>query len=148
MMRNFITLMIVAVFLSVTACNQPSGKHHVQGQKSAVQDTIAKPVMAFTQTVHDFGNMVRGEIVKYQFHFKNVGNADLRIFHVQTTCGCTVGKYPQEAIPPGGEGDLDVTFNSTFKEGYQDKSIMIIANTQPKETVLRITAFVKLKDNK
>lgn len=136
--------------LSVTACNSPSGKaNHAAKQKITAQDTTAKhPVMAFTETVHDFGNMVRGEIVKYQFHFKNVGNADLRIFHVQTTCGCTVGKYPQKAIPPGGEGDLDVTFNSTFKEGYQDKSIMIVANTHPQQSVLRITAFVKVPENK
>ena len=123
-MKHFVTLMIVAVFLSMTACNQ-----HTDKKNEKTSDTQGKhPVMAFTETVHDFGNMVRGEIVKYKFHFKNVGNADLRIFHVQTTCGCTVGKYPQEAIPPGGEGDLDVTFNSTFKEGYQDKSIMIVAN--------------------
>lgn len=112
--------------------------------KVSVQDTTAKPVMAFAETVHDFGKLDRGEIVKYRFSFKNVGNADLKIYHVQTTCGCTVGKFPHEPIPPGGEGNLDVTFNSTYKEGYQNKSVMIFANTNPQRTVLRITAFVKV----
>lgn len=142
--------MIVAVFLSFTACNQSSGKKsHTADQKAAVQDTTAKyPVMAFTQTVHDFGNIVQGEIVKTKFHFKNVGNAPLKISDVKTTCGCTVGDYPQKLIPPGGEGDLAVTFNSTYKRGYQGKIILIIANTKPRETALRITTFVKVPDNK
>ncbi|MBN2638645.1 MAG: DUF1573 domain-containing protein [Bacteroidales bacterium] len=147
-MKKFILLMISAVIILSACNNNASTKHHDAKSSVSVQDDkIAKPVMAFTETVHDFGNMDRGEIVKYRFHFKNVGNSDLKINRVQTTCGCTIGQYPHEAIPPGGEGDLDVTFNSTYKNGYQDKSVMIFANTQPQQTVLRITAFVKPSQN-
>jgi len=49
---------------------------------------------------------------------------------------------------PGEEGDVDVTFNSTGKMGYQNKSVMLLANTKPARTVLRINAVVETSKDK
>ncbi len=140
-------VLLLTGLLVLGACHNPKGKASGKNPNATVTQQVTNsqaPVMTFTETVHDFGKLVQGEIVKYTFHFKNTGKSDLRISRVSTSCGCTVGKYPHRPIKPGGEGDVEVTFNSTYKEGYQDKSIMILANTDPARTVLRIKAVVEL----
>lgn len=152
-MKNFNLLLALAGFLLLGACQNQTSKGNTTtktAQKVAVSDsTNAKlPVMTFTETVHNFGNMVQGEIGKYKFHFKNTGDADLRIKRVQTTCGCTIGNYPHQPIKPGEEGDIDVSFNSSFKQGYQNKGIMIFTNTDPSRIVLTIRAVVSVPKKK
>ena len=151
-MRKVSLLVALVGFLFLGACqNQTSsGKTAANSsEKTAVADTVNSklPVMTFTETVHDFGKMVQGEVAKYNFHFKNTGNANLIIKDVETTCGCTVGNYPHHPIKPGEEGDLAVTFNSSFKQGYQNKGVMILANTNPGQIVLTIRAQVSLPKN-
>jgi len=86
------------------------------------------------------------EKVSYKFKFKNVGNSDLLISKVSTSCGCTVGHYPKEPVKPGEEATVDVTFDSTHKKGMQNKTITILANTQPNRTILRIKANVLMPE--
>ena len=85
-----------------------------------------------------------GETVSYPFKFKNTGKSDLIIADVSTSCGCTVTSYNKEPIHPGKEGVIRVSFNSAGKHGYQNKSIVIVANTQPNTFVLRIKAEVMM----
>ncbi len=153
MTKKKITMAFVfAGLLFFGACHNAT-QNNTEQKQSAVSSTKAPdtgdaPVMTFRETVHDFGKLTQGEIVKYTFHFKNTGKSDLRISKVSTSCGCTVGKYPHKPIKPGGEGDIEVTFNTKYKMGYQNKSILLLANTQPARTVLRIKAVVEMpKDN-
>ncbi len=147
-MKKITFLFVLAGLLVLGACqNQNTKKQPVRQNVSTQVDNNA-PVMTFTKSVHDFGKMVQGEIVKYTFHFKNTGKTDLRITRVSTSCGCTVGKYPHGPVKPGEEGDVEVTFNSTGKMGYQNKSVMLLANTKPARTVLRINAVVETSKDK
>jgi hypothetical protein len=153
MMKNKIVLLPMLALLILGACQQQKGKQNqenrqVKIEKPATISSQKLPVLQFDETVHDFGKMEQGEIVKYSFHFKNVGEAPLRINRVSTSCGCTVGKYPHEPVKPGEEADIDVTFNSAHKMGYQNKSIMILSNTDPTRMVLRIKAMVVVPRNK
>ncbi len=81
-------------------------------------------------------------IVEHVFTFTNTGNSPLEIYDARTTCGCTVPEFPEEAIPPSGEGEIKVRFNSEDKIGIQDKPVVLIANTIPARTELRIRGFV------
>lgn len=152
-MRRISLFLALLGFLFLTACQNGAskGKNNNASEKTMVSSTAhAKPpVMTFPETVHNFGRMVQGEVGKYDFHFKNTGESNLVINGVQTTCGCTVGNYPHYPVKPGEEGNIEVTFNSSFKQGYQDKGIMILANTNPGRIVLNIKALVVLpKHNK
>ena len=147
-MKKLYFVLVVVLGVSLMSCqNNNSGKSIsadvVKNDKSAqgaVQNNMAK--MAFVETVHDFGKVIRGEKVSYKFSFKNVGESDLIISKVSTSCGCTVGKYPKKAVKPGEEATVGVTFDSTHKRGMQNKTITILANTQPNRTILRIKANV------
>lgn len=101
------------------------------------------PVLKFESDTHDFGNIIEGEKVSFAYSFKNVGNATLVIRAAQGSCGCTVPEYPKDPIPPGGEGVINVTFNSEGKEGRQDKTVTIISNTMPNTYTLNVVGNVE-----
>jgi hypothetical protein len=109
---------------------------------SGSNDKSALPFMMFEETEHDFGRILEGETVSYSFKFTNKGKSDLIVADVSTSCGCTIPSYPKAPIRPGEEGIIKVAFNSNGKRGYQAKNVVVVANTQPNTTLLRIKAQV------
>jgi hypothetical protein len=107
------------------------------GQKSDVL-----PVITFEEEEHDFGRILEGETVACDFSFTNTGKSDLILAEVSTSCGCTVPSYSKLPIRPGETGKIKVTFNSNGRRGIQSKNVLVVANTQPNTTVLRIKAQV------
>jgi hypothetical protein len=96
----------------------------------------------FEESEYDFGTVVAGAEVKRTFKFTNVGEIPLTITNVGTTCGCTVPDWPKEPIVPGAQGQIDVVFNSTDKEGQQMKEITISANVEGGVAKLMIKGIV------
>lgn len=109
-------------------------------------DSSSLPMFKFIEEIHDFGRVIQGEKVSYSFKFTNIGKSDLVITDAKGSCGCTIADYPKTAIAPNGEGVIDVTFNTESKKGYQNKTITIIANTQPNTKVLTIKAQVQVPE--
>ncbi len=100
------------------------------------------PVIAFEETEHDFGRILEGETVAVSFSFTNSGKSDLLIAEVSTSCGCTVPSYSKTPIRPGEKGEIKISFNSNGRRGYQTKNVLVVANTQPNTTLLKIKAQV------
>ncbi len=137
------------IIAGITSCNQKSSKKDIPG--SVVHNPVSAngsenmdqlPVISFKDTIHDFGTVIQGEKVSYDFKFTNTGKSDLLIAKVSASCGCTGTKYPSKPVRPGEESYISITFNSEGRLGYQYKSAQIIANTQPNMTNLRIKAKI------
>ena len=109
-------------------------------------DTSNLPSFKFSEEIHDFGRVIQGEKVSFAFKFKNVGKANLIITDAKGSCGCTIADYPKTPVAPNEEGVIDVTFNTENKKGYQNKTITIIANTQPNTKVLTIKAQIQVPE--
>src|SRR5690242_19782167 len=120
-MKRFLLLLVSAAF--IWSCNS-------HGNKSGVDSSLVNnpasangaadgklPKMAFGDTNHDFGVINQGEKVSYTFKFKNDGNADLIISSAVGSCGCTVPHYPKGTVAAGDTGTVDVTFDSSGKQG-------------------------------
>lgn len=101
-----------------------------------------QPFFEFVEEVVDFGKITQGEVVSATFKFRNVGKANLIISSAQGSCGCTVPEWPKEPIKPGEDGRIEVTFNSNGKQGLQNKTITLVANTVPNTKVLAIKGEV------
>jgi len=114
---------------------------------AASSETKAVPMIEFEKTRHHFGVIVAGEKVSYTFKFKNTGDAPLVLSSASATCGCTVPSYTKEAIQPGDEGSVEVTFDSSGKSGMESKNITIGSNTIPNSTVLTISAEINSSEN-
>lgn len=106
------------------------------------EDKDKLPFFEFVEEVVDFGTITQGEVVSTNFKFKNVGKSDLIISSAQGSCGCTVPEWPKEPIKPGAEGKISVTFNSSGKQGLQNKTITIVANTIPNTKVIALKGNV------
>ncbi len=105
------------------------------------------PAFEWVATEHDFGTINEGDVVTYTYTFKNTGESPLIIEGVRPSCGCTAPNWTKTPIPVGGEGIVDVKFDSKGKPNAQNKTVTVTANTWPKQTVLRLKSFVTPKAN-
>ncbi len=133
---SFITFIIVIIQSSF-----------VLAQVVEERDTSAYAQIYFATTDHNFGDVNQGEKVQEVFKFKNTGNAPLILQNVLTTCGCTVPEWPKEPVPPAGEGEIKVIFDSTSKIGRQNKVVTIRSNSRGGDYRLRISAMVLPSSN-
>lgn len=148
---RFFPLIIISVII-LSACgdsnpdpNKEASLEDVARAKSINNsELISNPVTAnspldpdktakitFEKEVFDFGVIKQGDVVEDVFKFKNTGNAPLIISSATGSCGCTVPEPPKDPIAPGQSSEIKVKFNSTGKEGIQNKTVTIIANTLP-----------------
>jgi hypothetical protein len=138
---------IVFILSVVVSCNNqesqiPADVVNIPNSAEDDADQGLLPEITFQETVHDFGKVIRGEVVSYFFRFKNTGKANLIISGVSASCGCTATKYPQTPIKPGEEEVVEVSFDSGGRRGFQHKTVTVAANTQPNTTVISIKANV------
>lgn len=110
--------------------------------KPAEKPTGPIPTFEWDGLEHDFGTIAEGEKVTHLYKFKNTGEAPLIIESVRPSCGCTAPNWTKEPIPVGGEGTVEVVFDSKGKPNAQNKTVTVTANTWPQSTVLRFKTFV------
>lgn len=150
MKAPFILLIFAAIVLySCQSSNNEVTVDLINNPLSAENsgDTSMLPKFQWKEQVHDFGVIVQGERVSYTYTFKNVGKSNLIISSVSASCGCTVTKYDQKPIAPGEEGKIEIVFDSAGRSGMQNKTVTVVANTQPNRVELHFTAEVVKLEN-
>lgn len=110
------------------------------GTSTSAPAQVAK--IEFEKLEHDFGKIREGEKVSYRFKFKNAGEYPLQIRDVKPGCGCTTPDWTKAPVPPGGEGYIEVVFDSQGRSGSQMKTVTVFANTDPPSHVLRFKGEV------
>ncbi|MGB1831218.1 MAG: DUF1573 domain-containing protein [Flavobacteriaceae bacterium] len=73
--------------------------------------------------------MERGSDGERIFSFKNMGNADLVITNVKSSCGCTIPKKPEGPIAPGESSQIVVRYD-TKRVGPFRKTITVSTNQE------------------
>ncbi len=101
------------------------------------------PILEFKQDFFDFGLILEGEVVVHKYEFTNTGKTPLIISNVSTTCGCTVPTYSKAPVAPGESGYIEVSFDSHNRSGIQNKTVSVLANTQPNVTEITFVAEVE-----
>jgi uncharacterized cupredoxin-like copper-binding protein len=101
------------------------------------QNLANAPAIQFEKEVHDFGTLKQGDKVSTTFVFKNVGKSDLIIRKSKASCGCTATQPEKTTLKPGESSKIDVTFDSTGKEGPTSKTITVVCN-DPNKAVTRL----------
>ncbi|MFT4644477.1 MAG: hypothetical protein ACI8ZX_000880 [Planctomycetota bacterium] len=163
-MKKYILPILTAAVLGLTSCNEEAATateaveinatelknnpaEKVENiQKEVIQNTTAAvtetTTMSVDRMVHDFGTIADDKQVTTKFTITNTGDKPLIITQAKGSCGCTVPEYPKTPIAPGETGEIDVTFNPKGKEGAQNKTVTLIANTTPANTVMNIKSVV------
>ena len=141
MKKTVIALLFLPLVCWVYSCKSSQGND--KGISTSIVGVSGKlPTMIFADTTHDFGTINQGEKVSYTFKFKNTGSTDLVISSATGSCGCTVPHYPKGTIHPGEDGQVDVTFDSSGKQGKVEKMVTLVTNCQPNTKILTITANI------
>ena len=94
--------------------------------ESALKDSTEVQLI---DSVFNFGTINEGDKVERSFKFRNTGKNALVISNATASCGCTVPEKPEQPVKPGETGIIKVVFNSQGKEGHQEKTITVTANT-------------------
>ena len=152
----FVIAIIELSGVSTTALFNKFGREKVSVQAGTIQmpvdersarekqaNAMPKTKMVFDTTVHNFGTVKEGDVVKYAFKFKNAGENPLMISKTDVSCGCTVPSFPKEPIAPGATGEITVQFNTSGKEGLQKKNILVHSNNEAEAVSISIEANVK-----
>jgi hypothetical protein len=134
----------------LTSCRSDAQKgssdhdHHLHGhQQSTVTAEVSQMAeITFENAEFDFGTINEGEKVSHTYYFTNTSDVPLVIQNAAASCGCTVPEWPREPIPPGGSGQIEVAFDSNGKPDAQNRTVSIVANTDPSITYLRIKGMV------
>ncbi|MGK0388135.1 MAG: hypothetical protein ACI94Y_000863 [Maribacter sp.] len=112
--------------------------------KSAPRSASKKgPKMTFVEKSHNFGTIMEGDVVKYEFEYTNTGKSDLVIKDASASCGCTAPGFSFFPLEPGLSSVISVTFNSKNKLGAQRPQVTIKTNGYPSTHVLTLEGVVE-----
>jgi hypothetical protein len=102
------------------------------GRRGIADDTGA-PKIAFDEKEYLFPTAFVGSKVTHSFHFTNRGTAELVIQKVDTSCGCTVSRIARAHVPPGEDGTIELTLDTTEKLGHAVLVRGTVHSNDPKE---------------
>lgn len=102
-----------------------------------------KPTIKFDESAYDFGVIGLDAKPNHVFKFINDGQKELVIADVKSSCGCTAALLSQRNIPPGGDGEIKVTFDPRGYRGKIKKTVSVYSN-DPNRSVVQLA--IKDKD--
>lgn len=107
----------------------------------ASMEAPAVTTVEWSESLHDFGSVTKGEPVSHKFLVENTGDTPLKILDVKASCGCTATDYSSEPIAPGESGYVLATYNAK-SIGFFNKSVTVKVNTPEGTVLLRLKGQV------
>lgn len=103
------------------------------------------PDLRFDSYAWDFGSVFQSEPKEYTFKCRNVGNSDLVISKVDTSCSdCVVPVDGPQTIPPGGEGEIKALLLTANQKRGVAKNLYVFSNDPISPVVqLDVTGYVR-----
>jgi len=123
----FIVIVVASVLLSVNA------KRWV--------NNFYSPEILFEVTKYDFDTLSKNDSSYYYFKYKNIGNGELKIYNIKTSCGCTI-PYWNESFLNRNEIDSFRVEYDKINKGYFIKEIMVYSNSRTSPDRLVISGLV------
>jgi hypothetical protein len=96
--------------------------------QSFAQGPVAKPVIACSQTHHDFGKINHDEKISFRFTAKNAGSANLHITGLYPSCGCTTSQLAKPLLEPNETTQIEITFDPRDYRGHVSKGLQVASN--------------------
>jgi hypothetical protein len=139
---------IVATDESIRELRQSLSDVEKEEQRLLAEELANMTTMSFDKTSHDYGKVPADTDNMTKFRVTNTGKKPLVIEKVSASCGCTTPSKPEKPILPGKSDEITVVFHPKETQlGQQNKTVTVIANTDPKMEVLSISAMVEKKKN-
>lgn len=98
------------------------------GKKPVIISAYSDAAIQAEDRIADVGMVATDSHVDAVFHLYNVGGRHLRIYKVDTSCGCTVADISRRVIAPGDYARLTVNLDTSLKLGKVKKKITLYTN--------------------
>ena len=135
--------------LFLLSCNVRNKKVVEKNEPLKQQIEIKDPTtVQMIDSSYNFGKVAEGEVVEYNYRFKNSGSKPLVVTNVSASCGCTIPVKPEQPIKPGETGFIKVKFNSDHRVGNAHKTVTVSSNAEPAFPELLLTGEVTEKKEK
>jgi hypothetical protein len=99
------------------------------------------PRITFSETSHDFGEIITGAEAVHYFVFTNTGESALVVQNVRTSCGCMASAWPKAPVAAGAKDSLKVEYNTRIRGSF-NKSISVQTNAENTPVELMIKGNV------
>ncbi len=98
----------------------------------------------FDEMLLDIGTFPKDSSLRHcTFKFKNISRGKLYFYKASPDCPCVSIELPKKPIPPGGRGEIHVTYDGRNKEiGEMKHWIYFNTNVEPKSFRLRISGVM------
>jgi len=93
------TVTMIVFLLSIFSC-------------TIFQKELDKTILLFNKSNHDLGEIKHGGKVSTTFNFTNIGENELVIYDIKTSCGCTVPEWNKGTIEKGNKGEIKVVYEA------------------------------------
>ncbi|MFC0262747.1 DUF1573 domain-containing protein [Fontibacter flavus] len=123
----FILIVIASVVLSVFA-------------KKWVNNFYS-PEILFDVRKYDFDTLKTSDSSYYYFKYRNIGNGELKIYNIKTSCGCTIPYWNESFLKKNETDSFRVEYDKINK-GYFIKEIMVYSNSKTSPDRLEISGLV------
>lgn len=109
--------------------------------------TQGKPSLSFDRVEYDFGKIAQfGGKVETTFKVTNIGDANLEIFSISTSCACASAELEELVIPPEESSILTVFFDPDFHEEPQGRfsRTVFLETNDPSNPEAEVKIFVDI----
>ncbi|MBM4055589.1 MAG: DUF1573 domain-containing protein [Planctomycetes bacterium] len=130
------------VFIAENSINVNAEDKSQDAEKLKTTESLL-PKIEFEEDKYNFGKIYSGEKVTHKFKFKNLGDGELIIDKVKSSCGCTAALSSKKNLKKGEEGEIEVKFNSGKYVGNITKSIFVHSN-DPGNPKVKLAIEVKI----
>ena len=115
-----------------------AGENNKGTVTSSIDVNIKKPKIVFDEQTYDFRKVFIGENVQHKYKFKNIGQGELIINSVKSSCGCTAALVSKKNLLTNEAGEVEVKFNPGFYVGRVSKSVTVNSN-DPENPKFKLT---------
>lgn len=106
---------------------------------------VQRPVLEVDNPNYKFDTCLSHEKISHVFSLKNIGNADLVISKIHSTCNCTVAFADSIILRPSEKTDLKVEYNPAFfgDTGTVLQKIVLRNNSDSSIIFLTLSGYVR-----
>ncbi|MCF8281296.1 MAG: OmpA family protein [Bacteroidales bacterium] len=108
------------------------------------KDLKGLPIMQFETRMYDMGQIKKGDLKEYTFHFTNLGDVPLDI-DIVSVCECTSYELGPSLVKPGEKGWIKVVFDSSKRDESDTSDVDVYLKNIDPEIDAPIFERVKFK---
>jgi len=90
----------------------------------------AGPVLTVDQPIHDFGAVTDGQKLRHTFVVSNNATTPLGFTRTETNAPWVTAELKNRQIPPGGKVEVDVSVDTSGREGDIEKRITLVPGNE------------------